>query len=179
MTRPAVLISLTLLLVVAAGCAGGGDREETTAAAETTPSAPATTRPAVSKTAWAVEADAICARDRKEIRQIPQPVSLQGVPAYLEKSLRIAQREIRQLRALKVTPEQAPIVRRLLAEFEKVVAALKQVARHARAGRDLAASAAADRASVASLAAAKYADRLELNVCGRQPGISSPREQRE
>ena len=170
------LVLLLALLTLASACAGGGDT--TTAAMESTDASPTTPPAAVSKSQWAVQADAICARDRRELNRLPQPVSLEGVPAYLEKSLRIARREIRQLRALTPPREQARTVRLLIAQFEKVVAALSQVARHAKAGRDLAASAAADRASLASTAASRYADQLELNVCGKQPGIQSPREQR-
>jgi hypothetical protein len=80
---------------------------------------------------WLAHANAICARGDREIHALGGATTMPALARLLEKTVRISNRQLAELRALRPEPLQRPAVRDILVSMEHVNDVLSELARAA------------------------------------------------
>ena len=112
------------------------------------------------------QADAICAKYERRLEALGEPRALRDVPAFIERGVPLAKRELAELEELRPPEGDDPEVERLLAQVEETIAELERLGEAAAARDRAAAEAAAVRVEEAGAEAAKLARSYGLDECG-------------
>jgi uncharacterized lipoprotein len=136
-------ICVVVLVLAACGSSGGG----------------------LSKADYAKQADAICTRYAKALKALAQPRGLTDLPRYTDKSIPLAQRVLDDVRKLKPPKSEQVLADRWIAENQKTLNSIKQLAKAAAKNDRPAAKVALAAGTKSNVASNELAGRLGMVAC--------------
>ena len=140
------LLGLALLCLAVAACGGSGGGR-------------------LSRTEYARQADAICARYSQAIDALGRPKSLAELAKFTDDAVPIAQRAVDDARKLRPPEDEQTLAARWNAENQKVVDALAKLGAAARRNDESAAKAALAAGDTANTNANDLGRRLGMDAC--------------
>ena len=120
----------------------------------------------LTKAEYVRQADAICAKYERRLEALREPRTLRDVPAFIERGVPLAKRELAEFEELRPPEGDQAEVERLLTQVEETIAELERLGEAAAARDRAAAQTAAARVEEAGAEAAKLARSYGLDECG-------------